>query len=278
MKEKVFDFGENNSLSGVATLPGERGKRSKTAVILLNSGLIHRVGPSRLYVKLARLAAEMGFLAFRLDFSGIGDSEVRTDNLPFAKSSVAETQTAMDFLNQKLGVTSFILTGICAGGDVAFETAKCDPRVRAILPIDFFNIPSKGYHLQRYKQRMLRMESWKRLLSGKSDLWSRVKKSSEPETLLQEQVEQTVEIFENFLDENSIGSDTNVLLRNDVSCCFLYSSESAGFYNFQNMFKAQIDESPNFRMICIEESDHGFTLARSQTRLLAAIGEWLDRF
>ncbi|HEY5972738.1 MAG TPA: hypothetical protein VIT22_12400, partial [Pseudoxanthomonas sp.] len=59
-------FGLLNRASGTA-----RG----TTVVLLNAGLIHRVGPFRLYVRLARELAESGFDVLRFDLPGIGDGQ-----------------------------------------------------------------------------------------------------------------------------------------------------------------------------------------------------------
>ncbi|MCH8830022.1 MAG: DUF1549 domain-containing protein, partial [Planctomycetes bacterium] len=99
MKEEAVLFGKTGSLVGIVSDPSDSDSgKNLPAVILLNSGLIHRVGPNRVYVKIARRLAAEGFVAFRFDFSSIGDSLVRYDNLSFEKSAVDEVQDAMDFL------------------------------------------------------------------------------------------------------------------------------------------------------------------------------------
>ncbi len=95
MKEQAVNFGEKQSLVGILTDPqNEKGSNIQVGAILLNSGILHRVGPGRTYVKMARELAALGFTVLRFDFSGIGDSKVRHDNLPFDKSSVDEAQAA----------------------------------------------------------------------------------------------------------------------------------------------------------------------------------------
>src|SRR3989442_13379966 len=102
MREQAVLFGEVKSLIGILTDPPMRnGNRPKPAVILLNPGIVHRVAPGRIYVRMARALAAMGFVVLRFDFSGIGDSAVRHDNLPFDKSAVRETQDAMHFWRQQ---------------------------------------------------------------------------------------------------------------------------------------------------------------------------------
>ena len=62
MNERIIQFGTTGSLIGIVTRPNDDSiDPSKPAVILLNSGIVHKVGPHRLYVKLARAFANNGF-------------------------------------------------------------------------------------------------------------------------------------------------------------------------------------------------------------------------
>jgi hypothetical protein len=90
--EEAILFGTQSSLVGVITDPPvARQGRRLPAFLLLNAGLVHRVGPNRLHVKIARMLAAMGYVVCRFDFSGVGDSSVRRDSLPFAQSAISET-------------------------------------------------------------------------------------------------------------------------------------------------------------------------------------------
>jgi pimeloyl-ACP methyl ester carboxylesterase len=130
MRETAVLFGPTRSLVGIMTTPPETARaRERPAVVLLNAGLIHRVGPNRLYVKMARLLAGLGFSVLRFDFSGIGDSGVRDDHLAFDKSAISETQEAMHYLQAATGSTQFILIGLCSGANASFRTACGDPSV-----------------------------------------------------------------------------------------------------------------------------------------------------
>src|SRR5215471_7117775 len=127
-------FGERKSLVGVVsaaatTVDGD----AKAAVILLNPGIVHRVGPGRIYVEIAQRLAAMGFVVLRFDFSGIGDSLARHDNLCFPMSAVRETQQAMDLLQSTRKVQHFVLLGGCSGAQVSLETACCDQRTKGAI-------------------------------------------------------------------------------------------------------------------------------------------------
>jgi pimeloyl-ACP methyl ester carboxylesterase len=111
--------------------------RSRPAVILLSPGIVHRVGPGRIYVKIARALAAEGFLSLRFDFSGIGDSGARQDHLPFEKSAPDEAREAMGFLRGITGIDNFILLGGCSGAEIAFRTAGSDSRICHAILINF---------------------------------------------------------------------------------------------------------------------------------------------
>ncbi|MCH7653577.1 MAG: alpha/beta fold hydrolase, partial [Chloroflexi bacterium] len=130
MREEAVLFGKGGSLVGVVTdQETSKGPGDGVAVILLNSGVLHHVGPGAIYVKIARLMAKLGFTSLRFDYSGIGDSGVRMDDVPFETSSILEAQEAMDYLEATRGVRRFILMGICSGAVASFEAAEADERV-----------------------------------------------------------------------------------------------------------------------------------------------------
>ena len=139
-------------------------------MVLLNAGLLHRVGPSRLHVQVARRLAAQGFQALRFDFSGIGDSEARRDGLAFEQSAVLEVQEAMDYLAGK-GAKDFTLWGLCSGADAAFLTAVADARVTGVVQLDGWVYRTWKYHLHHYPPKLLRANTWRKLLPY---LWGKI--------------------------------------------------------------------------------------------------------
>jgi len=89
MKETVYQFGPNNSLTGILSQPDESVRVADAPVaLILNAGIVHSIGPFRLHVDIARSLAEAGFSSFRIDLSGLGDSETRTGKAWFVQRSV----------------------------------------------------------------------------------------------------------------------------------------------------------------------------------------------
>lgn len=181
MKEEAVLFGEKKSLVGVVTdPPTTTGNHLRPAVILLNPGIVHRVGPGRIYVKIARALAAAGFVVLRFDFSGIGDSAVRHDNLQFEKSAIREAQDAMDFLKSTRGIEHFVCLGGCSGALISLETARCDPRaIGAVLinyPVtededgsanaDLVNRRAAHYY---WNFALFNLKSWRKFFTGRAN-------------------------------------------------------------------------------------------------------------
>lgn len=182
MREAVVVFGQTDSLVGIITdPPAERSNAHLPALVLLNAGAVHRVGPHRLYVKLARNLASLGFVVLRFDASGIGDSAVRNDNLPFEKSAVSETQEAMHYLSTVRGMKRFVLIGLCSGAAISFNVALGDPRVVGAVLINVLLTPFHqisdamiAYITRRtlarsyWKIKIFNPQSWLRVFKGKA--------------------------------------------------------------------------------------------------------------
>jgi len=134
MNEHVLTFGPGNRLVGTLSQPtsGTRG----TAILLLNAGVIRRMGPHRINVKLARALTSQGFNVLRLDLSGLGDSLPSDAPLSFEQQAVADLQAAMDHL-QRIGIAEqFALFGICSGAHHGIAAAAADARLKALWLMD----------------------------------------------------------------------------------------------------------------------------------------------
>lgn len=182
--EEAVKFGAIDGLIGVVTQPSVGPNNSLPAIIMLNAGLIHRIGPNRLYVKMARAFDELGFTSLRFDLSGIGDSKNSTQNLDFKSNGVENVKEAMNFLNVNKGIQRFIILGICSGSDIAFRASIEDERIIATIPINgyyfdmlgadpIFNIASKACSMRYYKKNALKASRWIKILSGQSKVFSK---------------------------------------------------------------------------------------------------------
>src|SRR5689334_6718959 len=139
MKERAVLVQNDPALVGIVT--EAETPTSGPGVVILNAGVVHRVGPNRLHVRLGRALAAIGFPVLRFDLSGIGDSDVRRDHLSFVDSAPLETREAMSYLTRTAGVQQFVVAGICSGAGTAFRVAASDPRVAGVILIEPYAFP-----------------------------------------------------------------------------------------------------------------------------------------
>lgn len=159
-------------------------------ILLLSPGIKGRVGPHRLYLKLAEPLVAAGFHVLRFDYYGLGDSEgvleerVMADMYNSIQGGryVDDTVAAMDWMAREHAISRFIGSGLCGGSISALLAAAQDPRVEGILGIglpstleggaeNFDRFLSRGQLKQEgrsYLRRIFRRDAWARFLSGKS--------------------------------------------------------------------------------------------------------------
>ncbi len=149
-------LGKQASLIGIMT---EAGPATGPVVVLLNAGIVHRVGPNRLHVQLARALAESNYASLRFDLSGIGDSPNRADAQSILESAMSDIRDALDWLEAKRQVRKVILLGLCAGADNAVLYASSDRRVVGIVLLDPTIPRTKKYHINELGRQIISLAS-----------------------------------------------------------------------------------------------------------------------
>ena len=279
MKEEAVHFGEMKSLIGILTDPSiSNGNHPKPAIILLNPGIVHRVAPGRIYVRMARALAAMGFAVLRFDFSGIGDSAVRYDNLPFDKSAVRETQDAMHFLETTRGVRRFILLGGCSGARISLQTACCDARVVGVFLInlqmteDDFNLDhtSRSAAFYYWNFALFNLKSWCKLLTGKADYRNILR-------VLGFQARRQFASGRNMSPEwIQLAANLRTLAERGACVTFLYAECDSRLNDLREAVGRelkQLRELGKVRVQIIPRSDHTFSSIQDQDKLLNKVCE-----
>ncbi len=159
MTEVAVQTGSHKHLSGVVSLP-DPGSMAPLGLVLMNAGVIHRVGPHRFNVKLARRLARLGYPVLRLDLSGLGDSLASPNGLPYEAQSVADLQSGMELLAAVSGAKSFVLAGICSGARNAWAAAMVDERVRGVWMMDGFYLETRKTFWHYWARRAAHEGLW----------------------------------------------------------------------------------------------------------------------
>ncbi len=158
--EAAFSIGNEKPLIAITTVaPRRRAEAGQPWIVLLNAGIIHRIGPNRLYVQLARRLASRGHAVLRFDLAGIGDSEPPTQVLSSWDSALADIRQVLDWLQQTRGAERFVLVGLCSGADQAIGYAGSDPRVCGAVLLDPSIPRTAGQRRRETMRKLLRRRS-----------------------------------------------------------------------------------------------------------------------
>lgn len=282
MNERAMLLGGARSLVGIVTYPdGNRIDPGRPALIMLNAGVVHRVGPQRFHVSLARKMAGQGFVAIRFDFSGIGDSPARADHLPYAESTVLEVREVMDSIFELTGIGRFCVMGLSSGSVVSLLTALKDPRVVGvgILNPAFEVSDDWGAHVENrsagriYLQNFLRADSWRKLLTGKTNyrrlgsaLWYRL-------SHMGKRVEAVKSAAE------GIKPAMTALLGCDIQILFLFSQKDRSIDHMEEVLGAGWEKNvrTNVRAVFIPDANHTFSSPVHMEQAIEKIESWMMR-
>jgi pimeloyl-ACP methyl ester carboxylesterase len=277
VKEEALLLGAHRSLVGVYTPAASSATRCDggLAVVLLNAGLIHHVGPHRLHVKLARALAEHGLSALRVDLSAIGDSSVRPDSLPSKDLAVREPKEIMDDLGCR-GHGRFVLFGICSGASLALQSASADPRVVGVVLINpAFATEDRaslalGQHYLTVSARNPR--AWLNLFTGQ------VKYSRLLRTLLHEAWRKVAGRNRELASVTDVvrAELAPILVRDTQLLIFLSGRHAARYERFIGDEVLNLQASGRLQMEVHPESDHLFTCLSDQDALVTRICRWVE--
>lgn len=279
MKERAYLLGPNQSLLGVVSEPEPPPPPERPTFVLLNAGIVHRVGPHRKTVKLARALCAAGFRAVRFDLSGIGDSPARRDALGFQAGALADIAEVFDDLEKRYGATRFALMGLCSGADNSFHMAVRDERVVAAVLLDGIAYRTPRYYVHHYAQRVRRVRS---LAALSQKVAKHVRKrlgrvlatGGAGQGMSGEAVPDYVREFE---PREVVCEKFQRLVDRGVRMYWVYTSGAGLYYNhatqFFDMF-APVDFKGCVDHRYFGESNHTFTELRSQQQLVEAVTTW----
>lgn len=283
MTEHAVCFGDAGRLVGVVTDPPAPGAPSaRPAIVLAGAGIVHRVGPHRLYVKLARRLAAMGFMVLRFDFSGIGDSLAADDDRPLAERAVRETRQAMDWLRDTRGVDRFALMGVCSGAGFSFRTTCADQRVVAVSLINpaahrWGTAHERHRTMLRHYWRMTASRSF-RAKNVRRLLTLDVNREGIVKTITGRLRNVTSPVAETPLAVDITASFEAAIARG-VRILLVYSEADEGLDYYEAFLRPRLEplcDSAALRFEMIRGANHTFTLLAHQRELVDTVSAWAE--
>ncbi|HEX8574139.1 MAG TPA: hydrolase 1, exosortase A system-associated [Allosphingosinicella sp.] len=140
-----------------------------TGLLFVTGGTQTRIGSHRMYERLAAALAEAGWPCLRYDRRGVGDSE--GEDPDFRDSGPDLAAAAAAFRREQPGLTRLLGFGLCDGASTLALHGKAAGLDGYILVNPWFveaeaGEPAAAAIKSRYKEQLLSLDGWKRLLSG----------------------------------------------------------------------------------------------------------------
>lgn len=261
---------DNGNLNGVVNIP-DTNHLDDVAMIFINAGFLHRVGPYRLYTDLARNLSQRGISSLRFDLAGLGESlaDPEVTDSGVENGQVSNIKAAMDFMQRKYTINRFIVTGLCSGADDSLDIAMADQRVVGALLIDGPGFKAGRFNLNHYAlhypRRLLSVQKWVtlglRLIQPKG----------------QANLQSMNDEIRREIDETELRQIVDTLLKREVSMLFLYSGGVSDYYNYHSQFEDMFPQSRNeplLNSVYLPESDHLFMLNHHREELQEHVLDW----
>ncbi|OYU50592.1 MAG: hypothetical protein CFE31_03345 [Rhizobiales bacterium PAR1] len=185
--ERALSFGAAERLHGILCTPTGV---SRALVVLVNSGYNPHIGWARMHVTIARQLAERGVSSFRIDCSGLGDSDVApgaSGQLIYTDEQIADIRAALDAV-EPLDLGPLLLSGRCSGAYAALQAGAADSRVKAIVAVNSLRLildpretfeqmmASGSSSLADYRKRALSLTLLRDLVTFKLPVWTLARK------------------------------------------------------------------------------------------------------
>jgi pimeloyl-ACP methyl ester carboxylesterase len=273
-KEKVILFGNKARLVGISTEPNSKTHaETLPGVLFWNAGLLPKVGPFRLFVDVARRLSELGFLSFRFDVSGKGDSKAEKEGQLERERTLVDIRCAMDFLSEERGIANFVLVGSCSGADEAFPLAVADKRVGGLVLLDAFGYRTWKYYLRNYGPRLLQPGVWQSYFHRQGRRALKLVKGEASHN-----PQGGIIFLREFPAKRKIEDELEQLIAREVSMLFIYSGGVKEYYNYKNQFRdtfRSLQFNGRLQVEYLKDASHTYPEFNSRNQLINILCDWM---
>lgn len=274
MIERVITFGAENNLVGILTEPETTGQNKRLpCVLILNSGILHHVGPFRLHVLAARHMAARGISVFRFDIGGIGDSLTSRNAEYDAACVIADIRMAMDAISQKKGINEFVLMGLCTGAANAHKVSVVDERVSGGVFLDGYVYPTVRFYIRRYMPVIMDLSRATKWVGRMMRRVAGARREGENEPEMTEDYGWWV-----LPPKNEVEKNLSTLVDRKVDLLYIFSGEQREYYNYEQQFIhafSGVDFKGRLKVIFNNEADHTYSYGLDRDRLICQVTDWL---
>ena len=280
MREIPLQFGDAGRLFGILTLPDKQdgGQLESRVFVFLSAGLMHRIGPHRLHVRLARELAQSGFSSLRVDLAGIGDSPART-GLTYQQSVAQDFEEILSILKSQWGDVKIILAGLCSAADNAIRLAIDNPQVVGMVLLDPVCEKDKGFRIRARGFRVRELVGKSTSLSNYLGWLNRRIKALTNQSSASGSAEQVdaLSLRDIPSPEQMRAAFESINRRNGRVLC-VFSSYALRYYNQIGQL-GRVLELEDYERFCTElfspHAEHNYPLESHRYQLIEAIKAWV---
>jgi pimeloyl-ACP methyl ester carboxylesterase len=279
--EKPIVFGQAATLVGITATPSSDrpSGRAVPAFVFVNAGIVHRAGPNRLYVHLARALAEHGVPSLRFDLGGIGDSIARRQAGTMDELVHRDITDAIDAATREFGCDGVVLVGLCSGADHAFQAATRDARVVGAVLIDPDVHRTRGFYLRHFRRALTDRTTWRLLLTGRHPLTSRIAKRLGRYRNGNRDAVSTFLAPTTLLPQPAIRSHIADLLNRNCRMLYVFTGGLPWRYNHERQFERTYPDvafGDCIKLKYFGDSDHTFSPPMIQKQLMEDLVRWVS--
>lgn len=276
--ERPVRFGRSQSLVGVVCTP-PRGARTP-AVVFVNAGIIHRIGPNRLYVELARALASRGVPSLRFDLGGIGDSSTpREERGSIMEMVERDLNDAIDLAARESADGRVVLVGLCSGADNALQTAARDERVAGAVLLDPNAYRTRAFWFRHYARALRRLRTWRLLLTGTHPVGRRFTRLAGRRPEREE--DPVMFLAPTTLPPREVMvAQLRALSARGARLLYVFTGGLPYRYNHAGQFAGtfpELRDEPNLEVRYFPAWDHTFSDPASRKRLIELVSEWMEK-
>jgi len=276
-REEVLICGGERNLIGIHCIP--KVQTSDVAVVFLNAGLIHRAGPGRLYVQLARALAGKGIASLRIDFSSLGDSPPRRAAIPLLQLAALEPSEAVEAMLRK-GAKQVYLAGICSGAFAALRSVCADARIAGAILINPQELAqiggdeSQNWARRYFTKSLFSAKAWRNLFTG------RIKYKRLVSTIFRQAVALTqprAPSEDGPAPITALRSDVSAVIARGGRLFFLVSQSDISVEHVDHIRRGlDVEVSDRIDYAEIAGSEHLFTRPQDKQAVQRAVLDWIE--
>jgi pimeloyl-ACP methyl ester carboxylesterase len=284
-----FKNRENLAVKGIFLKPGRDVTAKKTGVVYLAGSVLGSTAVHRLGIDVVDLLSAQGYCGYIFDHSNTGESEGSLESgwsnkliqIVIDGHMVDDTLAAIENFKNTQGIKEVVLIGHCGGGLTALYTAS---RLDCVKGVVLISTPilwegdndieksagSVREYSQLYKRKLLSLDSWKKLFTGKTDygllfgfLKNRLWRSVSKKTIAARPINKK------FMDAfNKVKKDKKML--------FIMGDRDPGVEEYKSFAKINLADSRESRIL--KDTSHGFVTHDSMELLFREIGAFIEQF